>query len=227
MLKCCICLDIMLDPVSSCSEEHAACRSCFERHIESAGGGKCPAGCGRAVGRFTLESRRALARLINERPARCSSGREDCGSVCTWSGTFGDLIAHRRVDCPDAEVACPHASVGCTVRVRRCELATHVAESAAEHLQLASAAVEQLRLEAELARLQIDGLVPTLVELRHDGRVPLSLPRRAVDFLGTYRLDGSRMAEGRPLWVHTARDVQCIAYFRQVGQYCTDPLPSP
>mmetsp|Transcript_10778 Transcript_10778/g.27706 ORF Transcript_10778/g.27706 Transcript_10778/m.27706 type:complete len:551 (+) Transcript_10778:90-1742(+) len=159
---CMICYDVMDDPHSACSNSHHACRECFEAHLNSPAGTKCPGGCGEAVRRegltkcgrsvaagVQISKLRACckhARDVVQRAERISppTDRNGRSSYCDWTGTFGELQNHLTSKCPLEFVECPYAQLGCPKPVRRRDLEAHLARATMEHMQLASSRIASL-----------------------------------------------------------------------------------
>ena len=153
-LLCPLCLDILDDPVSGACG-HAACRECLSQHLSNQS--DCPQ-CRAALSENALVPNMIVRSMVSElrlvcpnnqipeepaaKRARGEAGAVDV-NVCNWQGKCETLAAHRAT-CPREIVRCPMHEMGCTARIRRCELAAHVAD-AASHLQLVCTAFGSLK----------------------------------------------------------------------------------
>ena len=245
--QCLICYDVMVQPKSACSNGHAACSECFDAHFahfDSMAGAKCPGGCGESIRRGGLKVKRSVAEKLDSVPARCKhasqstdgrgSGDEAIG-VCSWMGTFGELLTHLRSECPLEYVECPYRQLGCTKPIRRKDMASHLASAALQHMSMAgstiatltqsvaalTSTVATLQDQVGLARMQLAGALPRFVELRltraHGGEnddgdeespsTTSVLPDITKAYLGLYRLDETTRINGMPLYIHCQVEV--------------------
>lgn len=240
---CIVCYDVMIDPMQACSNGHMACAECFDAHLASPAGGKCPGGCGEAIDRQSLEPATKLAAKIASLAARCknahtcgngegaasegTAGEEQCG----WTGRFTELLPHLRSTCPLELVDCPYARLGCREPVRRRDLEAHLGRAALRHMELASSTiaslsgtvatlestVQTLQEQVGLARQQLSGAVPKLIEIKRNEALEgaATLPEETEAFLGLYRLDEGARVNDMPLWVHCEDPRRCIAFNKE------------
>lgn len=159
-LLCPLCLDVLDDPVSGACG-HASCRECLAQHLSNHS--DCPQ-CRGALSENALVPNVIVRSMVSELRLVCPNNpipeepaakraRGEAGAVvvdgslCNWQGKCETLAAHRAT-CPREIVPCPMHEMGCTARIRRCELAAHVAD-AASHLQLVCTAFGSLKQKSE------------------------------------------------------------------------------
>eukprot|EP00013_Stygamoeba_regulata_P003511 CAMPEP_0177636346 /NCGR_PEP_ID=MMETSP0447-20121125/4390_1 /TAXON_ID=0 /ORGANISM="Stygamoeba regulata, Strain BSH-02190019" /LENGTH=309 /DNA_ID=CAMNT_0019138203 /DNA_START=142 /DNA_END=1071 /DNA_ORIENTATION=+ len=124
---CGICGSVLADPVC-CQDGHSICRPCAEEARANKKG--CTVeGC--ACPLDVLVPNRALRKLIGSRLVRCPNSTDR--DVCEWVGPLNTLPLHSE-ECPLACVPCPYTALGCAVRVRRNEVAHHLADVQAQGL---------------------------------------------------------------------------------------------
>ena len=179
---CLICYDVLRDPTIGCPNGHAACRECYEEHLASLAGSRCPAGCGVKISQETLAPNTELAERIGALPAHCSHV-----SKCKWTGPFGDLRDHLQTACAQEPVLCPWWAMGCREVVKRGELAAHLSGDSARHMELAGASmagmastvasiqstVASLQARAEVGRLLAEARLPRLLQLADAQGMPI------------------------------------------------------
>lgn len=118
-IECCICSDVLLDPVEGCANDHLFCLSCIEtwKSMKSMKG-TCPT-C-----RLPLHEKFNIKRSIKEIIARmkvyCNHYGDDWWNSdskkvfnekgCMWSGPLDELVTHLQT-CISFRVFCPNA--GC------------------------------------------------------------------------------------------------------------------
>ena len=168
-LLCPLCLDVLDDPVSGACG-HAACRECLAQHLSNQS--DCPQ-CRAALSENALVPNVIVRSMVSELRLVCPNNpvpeepaakraRGEAGAVvvdgalCDWQGKCETLAAHRAT-CPREMVRCPMHEMGCTARIRRCELAAHVAD-AASHLQLVCTAFGSLKEKSEAQERDIFAL---------------------------------------------------------------------
>ena len=230
-ITCVICYDVMIRPRTACKNGHSACEECLDLHLDSPAGGKCPGGCGEAITRSTLRQLSDVEKKICQLPAKCKYARsqvKDGEEHCAWTGVFGDLLEHLQTDCDFEHVECPYAKLGCTELVRRRDHEMHLRKATLRHMELhvtsvatlnstvasLSAQVQALQERMELARMR----APPLLELElNPAMTTASLPDETQAFLGLYKLDESKLINGRPMWLHCEDARRCIAFNHEHG----------
>ncbi|KAI8478484.1 PREDICTED: TNF receptor-associated factor 6-like [Branchiostoma belcheri] len=107
-LKCCICMNVLLDPVygTHCNS-HQFCRACIREWIRTRAA-NCPL-C-RTPMRFTdVGTDHSANRKVMKLVAKCSNGVVD-GVKCDWRGPYGNLAHHER-RCSFKKVTCEHCEM--------------------------------------------------------------------------------------------------------------------
>ncbi|KAJ1432769.1 hypothetical protein B484DRAFT_447617 [Ochromonadaceae sp. CCMP2298] len=160
--KCCICMEVMRDPVQVCSEHHTYCRGCINRWK---GGGRTT--CPECRAPFSKdEPARVLKNIIEKLEVRCShacdggscsssgdaadgaeAGRQQkkrkqgqgaepsVPASCEWRGQLRHYEAHMAA-CPFVEVSCPFSGAGCAFRAARRDMGAHSSDMSAHFLVL-------------------------------------------------------------------------------------------
>lgn len=139
-------MELPEDIVHQCVNGHVFCAECLKSHRESGrvpACEKCPT-CRVALGDQPIRNRIA-EKAIGQVPAPCAG----CGLVMVRK-----LLKAHMSTCDEVEIACPFP--GCTHRMRRCEVAEHLASAAQAHLALAQAMQTELSSVKEtLASLDV------------------------------------------------------------------------
>jgi len=113
---CGVCLMLMEEPTSGCSQGHCLCNLCYVRILEEATPAQsvCPV-CKEKTNKKKLQRIRPLESVIDNLICKHAAG-------CEWSGTVSQLAAHRTF-CPLEPVACENE--GCKEQVARKDMKMH------------------------------------------------------------------------------------------------------
>ncbi|XP_028407078.1 kelch-like protein 12 isoform X4 [Dendronephthya gigantea] len=114
-LHCCICTNVIKDPVMCRHNEHIYCRGCITRHLMNSQ--TCPT-CMEPLTVDTLKVPRTIANLLSELKIRCEFFNRGCGKFVE----LGDLEKHV-AECGFAPAFC--SNEGCGRKVNKQDLLHH------------------------------------------------------------------------------------------------------
>ena len=113
---CGVCLMLMEQPTSGCSEGHCLCKACYLKILQD-DKRACPS-CREPTDEGKLQRIRPFESMIGRLRMRCKHGE-----VCPWRGTVAELGQHLGSTCLLEPVAC--SNTGCKERVARQDMALH------------------------------------------------------------------------------------------------------
>lgn len=96
---CPICMDVLRNAVSVCSEGHLFCKACISSAVQRTG--RCPL-CRSKIKACNFHKVRLLNDAISQFVVKCETSRTYNGytETCPWTGPLRDLAEHRNHHCP-------------------------------------------------------------------------------------------------------------------------------
>jgi len=96
-----------------------------------------------------------LPHLQEHLDTTCLEVAAECPNLCHARVVRKNIAAHIAVACPYTELECPFASYGCTVKPRRSNIATHLAEETSTHMGLMATAIQSQQIQINTLREQL------------------------------------------------------------------------
>ena len=143
-LHCCICTNVIKDPVMCRHNEHIFCRGCITRHLMNTR--KCPT-CMETLTVDTLKVPRTIANLLSELKIRCEFFNRGCEKFVE----LGDLEKHV-ADCGYAPAVC--SNEGCGREVNKQDLLHHETDLC-ERRRVECHGCDELRREMDILKVDL------------------------------------------------------------------------
>ena len=144
-LICAVCMDVLDNPASACSESHMFCKACLETCVQA--DNRCPLDRKKLASELRLV--RPVGNMIGKLAMRCP--QHEAG--CAWTGSASEHAQHSDQACLFVRVPCEFAHIGCSERPLRHAMAEHHAACVHQHMMLMAARISGQ--DATIARQQM------------------------------------------------------------------------
>lgn len=166
---CPICLHILREPFQATCCGKNFCKTCLDEN-KANHSSSCP--CCKARNFTSFEDKR-LQQILYDFRVFCPHRQKGC----QWTGELRALEGHLDTDPPPEKclegcsfitISCPLSFAGCLAKLPRCEMRSHLAQTAVTHMLMLAGRQKQLESENRRLRNELDERTDQIEELESD-----------------------------------------------------------